>query len=838
MGSNKLTFGVIIFMSAILLILPMSNQNAYANGVEDPIIWNNGSPLSGGFNFATAIAADDIAFEEDKILTDVHFWACETVLPFDTWNVPIQWYVYEDGDGAPGNLLFNGDAINVVGISTGDSAGSCPIFEVTFDLDNPPSLESGLYWIGLPENDFGTASPTWIVTDSEFGSKGARDISGIGWKSTAFDFAFYLTGVNDVGPEVIDVNFCQLLDLEGSIYRLTKDISSEGSCITIIKNDIVFDGNDHSINLDLDVECVEGSNGINVVDVSGITIKNISVSGFNIGILFDNATSSTIIKTNSNENCSHGLELKSHADDNTILESDFSNNDDDNIILRSSDGNGFFDVKANGSDTDDGIDLEESDGNTFTRVEASNNHDNGLDLEDDSENNTFTESEFNNNSEEGLRMRDSSDNTFTHNNFNDSGDDGMDIEDSDRNTFFNNTVINSGNEGIDLERSNDNRFLLNFIAETDEEGFDVEDGSSGNLFSCNVFEDNRRGVEFEGSGSGNIVTGNTFDSNTDVALLIKDSSGNDAFLNNFFNQTDSVRVEGNSQNNDVFDNFFVNSEVVGTTVNQEVQCNEEGEVIEGEVIEPEPDPEPVTAVNCNIPEGTQTEINQSGDNINFTFNATCDVTAGDSTEEIDVKITVDKDAEGLGEEIPTGEVDLNLWTEETLGGGNWIVDQTGFTVLQTVNTPHGTFFYSPFEAMGAPITGQIRVETGGDNDFVGFAIGFQPGDTTNPDAEYLLIDWKQGTQTFNFAGNGSPGGQAPSGLAVSLVLGIPDEDELWQHEDLDPNNDGSVTELARGINLGSTGWVDFTTYEFDFIFTENNFTGKIFICSCSYKAST
>lgn len=34
-----------------------------------------------------------------------------------------------------------------------------------------------------------------------------------------------------------------------------------------------------------------------------------------------------------------------------------------------------------------------------------------------------------------------------------------------------------------------------------------------------------------------------------------------------------------------------------------------------------------------------------------------------------------------------------------------------------------------------------------DDDYVGFAIGFEPGDATNPDADYLLIDWKRVDQT-------------------------------------------------------------------------------------------
>ena len=38
--------------------------------------------------------------------------------------------------------------------------------------------------------------------------------------------------------------------------------------------------------------------------------------------------------------------------------------------------------------------------------------------------------------------------------------------------------------------------------------------------------------------------------------------------------------------------------------------------------------------------------------------------------------------------------------------------------------------------------------------------------------------------------------------------------DFWAHE-------GGVTEIARGANLGSTGWADLTEYEFDLQFTSS-----------------
>lgn len=176
------------------------------------------------------------------------------------------------------------------------------------------------------------------------------------------------------------------------------------------------------------------------------------------------------------------------------------------------------------------------------------------------------------------------------------------------------------------------------------------------------------------------------------------------------------------------------------------------------------------------------------------------------------------------------QIDLNDWTAESypavsgFGAGVWNVAADGSSVTQTVNG-QPTFFYSDFNAFGTKTTGTLRVSSaGGDDDFIGFALGFNPGDSLNDSASYLLIDWKRASQTFNFgAPSASPGGLAAAGLAVSLVTGIPDADEFWQHANLDGTDAGSgLTELARAINLGSTGWAFNTDYEFSFDFGPNN----------------
>src|SRR5690606_23464052 len=142
-------------------------------------------------------------------------------------------------------------------------------------------------------------------------------------------------------------------------------------------------------------------------------------------------------------------------------------------------------------------------------------------------------------------------------------------------------------------------------------------------------------------------------------------------------------------------------------------------------------------------------------------------------------------------------VDLNDWTAESypavpgFGAGVWTVAAGGGTVTQSVNG-QPTIFYSDFNSYGTVATGNIKVTGGGDDDFIGFVIGFNPEETTNSAADYLLIDWKAATQYYDFDGSsGMPGGTAERGLAISRVTGIPTANELWTHDNYAGDTSGS-----------------------------------------------
>ena len=97
-------------------------------------------------------------------------------------------------------------------------------------------------------------------------------------------------------------------------------------------------------------------------------------------------------------------------------------------------------------------------------------------------------------------------------------------------------------------------------------------------------------------------------------------------------------------------------------------------------------------------------------------------------------------------------IDLNDWTAEDYetntqycASGTWTVDSNGRAKETRGQAP--SILHGDFDAYGKRLT--ATVHPGNDDDFFGFVVGFNGGDSTNAGAEYLLIDWKKSTQDFN-----------------------------------------------------------------------------------------
>lgn len=157
----------------------------------------------------------------------------------------------------------------------------------------------------------------------------------------------------------------------------------------------------------------------------------------------------------------------------------------------------------------------------------------------------------------------------------------------------------------------------------------------------------------------------------------------------------------------------------------------------------------------------------------------------------------------------SAQVDLSTWTAQG-GSSSWNVQTGNDSVLQTTNGAP-TVFFDPdaTSSQGKALSGSIEVTTTGDDDFIGFVLGYNSNEIFSSNANFFLIDWKQEDQSgwdeglsISHVTNGSSGN-------TSSVSG-----SFWKH------TDGEVNLITRADNLGSTGWADETPYLFDLVFTD------------------
>lgn len=131
----------------------------------------------------------------------------------------------------------------------------------------------------------------------------------------------------------------------------------------------------------------------------------------------------------------------------------------------------------------------------------------------------------------------------------------------------------------------------------------------------------------------------------------------------------------------------------------------------------------------------------------------------------------------------------------------WELSDDRLTVTQLKNS-NPAIYMTNLPAAGATLTFDLEVGTTDDNDFIGWVVGFEKDDTTNPDAEFMLFDWKKEDQVMGNA-------LGKTGLAMSRVKGV-----MNSSGGLEPffGHKGAISEEARARTLGSKPWESNTPY--------------------------
>lgn len=149
------------------------------------------------------------------------------------------------------------------------------------------------------------------------------------------------------------------------------------------------------------------------------------------------------------------------------------------------------------------------------------------------------------------------------------------------------------------------------------------------------------------------------------------------------------------------------------------------------------------------------------------------------------------------------QTDLSDWVVENEDGtsANWTYDGETNSWFQSINTSDYTFLYDPANtSLGKAISGTISVNTNSDDDYIGFVVGYQPGDYSNPEADYLLLSWKQADQD-TLAG----------GMFLYHIEG--DVHTITSRKN-------SMTELKSSTDYNGVGWEDYVDYTFDIAYDQ------------------
>ncbi len=129
-------------ISAVLL--------AASSAFADPVVFSNGAAdidHGSGREMTAWMQADDFMLSHDTTVTGMAMqWF--TLDRLSSWDHTIQWTIFADLAGAPGSVVGQGGALNV--LTEFDGARVYDRYTTSFEFDAPVALAAGTkYWLGL-----------------------------------------------------------------------------------------------------------------------------------------------------------------------------------------------------------------------------------------------------------------------------------------------------------------------------------------------------------------------------------------------------------------------------------------------------------------------------------------------------------------------------------------------------------------------------------------------------------------------------------------------------------------------------------------------------------------
>lgn len=142
---------------------------------------------------------------------------------------------------------------------------------------------------------------------------------------------------------------------------------------------------------------------------------------------------------------------------------------------------------------------------------------------------------------------------------------------------------------------------------------------------------------------------------------------------------------------------------------------------------------------------------------------------------------------------------FNLVDDGVQTAANYIFEDEGLTAIQTANPMASAYLYDTDLPASYTVTGRFSVETGSDDDLIGFVFGWQD------EKQFYLVDWKKAYQ------DAPPCGIAEEGVALHVVVAdsaLTNCADLWQSAGTE-----KVSPLIPTTE-NPDGWVSSTPYDF------------------------
>jgi len=417
------------------------------------------------------------------------------------------WLEVDPGDGVEAAFTFDPSAPDADEEITFNATGSASMGDIeTYRWD--------LTGDGEVDETTGDPETTWMYDED-----GAYEVT------LEVEDVFGLTDETSATVSVGGLGDCTLIDESGH-YELAGDVVGQSVCMEITADDVVFDGNGHTIEGAADSD--ENQLGISVEGADNVTVRDVTVSDWALGLEYSDANNGTVEDVVT-EHSFNGFDLR-NAHDNEVTNLTSRHHDNEALALgplsgESTTGNTFTDVTAYDNERDPATAFQV--GAIYVGTAASDNEFVGLTSTDsiagvrtdgsvgsDTNTNTFTDVVAEDNDQYGLTLEAESEDVFENVTVSGNAWHGIKLDDTRGNELTNVTATNNDGTAIYLRGGS----LFNtFESVTVTDNHDGAIGMSG--ADNNEFVD----LDFRGNSGSTIVLSQNADANQFEDVTVADA---------------------------------------------------------------------------------------------------------------------------------------------------------------------------------------------------------------------------------------------------------------------------------------------------------------------------